>query len=152
MRGSESIDLHFDLQEAPTDVWRALTDSKLLEAWLMPNNIIPVVGHKFTFKSKPMDDWDGIAYCTLTEVVPQRKLQYQWQAKKDLATGEYGFDTLLTFTLTPNPDGGTHLHLLHEGFQAGDFAFKVMGDGWRSNTIARISAALRGEPLNARCD
>jgi hypothetical protein len=65
-------------------------------------------------------------------------LQYQRQAKKVFATGEYGFDTLLTFTLTPNPGGGTHMHLLHKGFQAGDFALKVMGDGWKCNTITRI--------------
>jgi uncharacterized protein YndB with AHSA1/START domain len=150
MRGSESIDLRFDLPEAPSDVWRALTDPKLLEAWLMPNDIKPVVGHKFTFNSKPIGDWDGIAHCTITEVVPERKLQYQWRAKKDPASGEYGFDTLLTFTLNPNPDGGTHLHLLHEGFQPGDYALEMMGEGWKSKTVTRISAVLRGESLTAR--
>jgi uncharacterized protein YndB with AHSA1/START domain len=150
MRGPESIDLHFDLPESPAAVWRALTEQKLLEAWLMPNDIKPVVGHEFTFKSKPMGNWDGTAYCTITEVVPNEKLQYKWQAKKDATTGDYNFDTLLTFALTANADGGTHLHLLHEGFQPDDFGFKVMGDGWKSMMVSRIGAVLRDEAIKAQ--
>lgn len=143
MRGPESIDLHFDLAEPPALVWRAMTEPKLLEAWLMPNDISPKVGHKFTFRSEPRGDWDGVAYCEVTEVTPDKKLQYTWRGKKDQATGEFKFDTLLTLTLSTNADGGTHLHLLHEGFEPNDFALKVMGDGWKTHTVLRIHTALK---------
>lgn len=145
MRGTEKIDLHFDLPEPPAEVWRALTEPKLLEAWLMPNDIKPEVGHKFMFRSQPRGDWDGLAYCVVTEVVPEQRLQYEWRGKQDHASGEYKFDTLLTFTLTRKADGGTHLHLLHEGFDPSDFALKVMGEGWKSMASTRISAALRAK-------
>ncbi|HEY4355778.1 MAG TPA: SRPBCC domain-containing protein [Acidobacteriaceae bacterium] len=151
MKGTESIDLHFDLPENAADIWRALTEPALLEAWLMPNDIKPVVGHHFTYRNKPIGDWDGIAYCEVTEVVPEEKLQYAWRSKKDPVTGEYNMDTLLTFTLSSNPQGGTHMHLLHEGFEAGDFALHAMGQGWASKTVSRIGAVLRGEALESRC-
>jgi uncharacterized protein YndB with AHSA1/START domain len=145
MRGTESIDLHFDFPDPPATVWRALTEPALLEAWLMPNDIAPIVGHKFNFRTQPIGDWNGIVDCEVMEVVPEKKLSYTWLggSENDDAYG-HKLDTLLTFTLTPNADGGTHLHLIHEGFQADDYAFKMLGQGWRSRTLSRLSEALRG--------
>ncbi len=34
--------------EPPEWVWRALIDPQELAAWLMPNDFLPVVGHRFT--------------------------------------------------------------------------------------------------------
>src|ERR1700744_6237605 len=143
MRGTESIDLHFDFTEPPADIWRALTEPALLEAWLMPNDIAPVVGHKFNFRTAPRGDWNGIVDCEVLEVVPEQKLSYTW-AGGSANNAEYGhkLDTLLTFTLTPATDGGTHLHLVHEGFQPDDFAFQMMGQGWKSHTVSPLSPVL----------
>lgn len=41
--------IHVDqfLAHPPRKVWRALTEPALLERWLLPNDIKPLVGHKF---------------------------------------------------------------------------------------------------------
>jgi uncharacterized protein YndB with AHSA1/START domain len=44
---TQSIALEYKLPNAPTKVWRALTDTKLLAAWLMANQKRPQVGHGF---------------------------------------------------------------------------------------------------------
>ena len=38
----------------PDKVWRALTDPELLGAWLMPNDFQARVGHRFTFRTDPV--------------------------------------------------------------------------------------------------
>lgn len=146
MRGPESIVVDYHLNEPPAQVWLALTEPKLLAQWLMPNDIKAVVGHKFTFREKPQGDWDGIVYCEILEVDPPHKLAYSWQGGS--GKDEPGFprlDTTVTWTLEPTPQGGTHLHLLHDGFQPTDYAFQVIGSGWRSmltaEKLTRILAA-----------
>jgi uncharacterized protein YndB with AHSA1/START domain len=58
-------DLHFEMYypHAPEKVWRALTDRRAIERWLMPNDFELRVGHRFRFVSKPMGGWDGIVNC-----------------------------------------------------------------------------------------
>ena len=34
-------------------VWAALTSSEALAAWLMPNDFVPEVGHRFTLRTRP---------------------------------------------------------------------------------------------------
>ena len=41
-------------------VWRALTQQALVKEWLMDNDFQPVAGHKFKFRSQPVQGWDGI--------------------------------------------------------------------------------------------
>jgi hypothetical protein len=50
----------------------------------------------------------------------------------------------VTWTLEPAADNGTLLKLVHHGFHADDFAFKVMGQGWSSKgeAIDRAAAQL----------
>jgi uncharacterized protein YndB with AHSA1/START domain len=110
----------------------------------MENDIAPVAGHKFTFRSKPMGDWNGIVDCEVLEAIPESKLVYTWaggSAKND----DYGhkMETTVTWTLEPAADGGTLLKLVHYGFHADDFAYKVMGQGWRGKgaSIDRVAAA-----------
>jgi uncharacterized protein YndB with AHSA1/START domain len=144
MQGTEQIVVEYPLGASPAKVWRALTEPALLGAWLMENDIAPVAGHKFTFRSKPMGDWNGIVDCEVIEVVPGSKLVYSWaggSAKND----DYGhkMETTVTWTLEPAADGGTLLKLVHYGFHADDFAYKVMGQGWRGKgaSIDRVAAA-----------
>jgi uncharacterized protein YndB with AHSA1/START domain len=118
-------------------VWRALTDSKLLASWLMENDLKPVLGHTFDFRSKPMGDWDGVVHCQVLEVVPNEKLSYSWRG----GSGKTALDTIVTWTLTPN-GAGTRLHLEHTGFTEGaTFAYEAMGRGWREKLadLAKLS-------------
>jgi uncharacterized protein YndB with AHSA1/START domain len=132
MKGNESIIVDYPLNEAPEQIWRALTEPPLLAKWLMENDIQPIVGHKFNFRAKPIGDWDGIVHCEILEVDPPHKLVYTWQGgtHHDGTPGPR-LDTTVTWTLTPTPTGGTLLHLVHHGFQPDDYSFQIMSNGWR---------------------
>lgn len=146
MKGPESIVVDYQLNEPPAEIWRALTDPRLLAQWLMPNDIAPVVGHKFTFRSKPQDDWDGVVHCEVLEVDPPQKLAYTWQGKNKDDQEVVRLDTVVTWTLEATPQGGTCLHLVHDGFEPTDYAFQVIGSGWRSMlTAEKITRSLAGD-------
>jgi uncharacterized protein YndB with AHSA1/START domain len=142
-KATQSIIVEYDLPEAPKKVWRALTDPKLLEAWLMPNDIQPVVGHRFNFRAQPVPGWDGTVYCEILEVVPEKRLVYSWRGGSRKLDG-YGHevDTVVTWELTLTANGGTRLRLEHSGFDPDSFAFKMMGQGWRGKIAERITQAL----------
>jgi uncharacterized protein YndB with AHSA1/START domain len=50
----------------PEKIWRALTQAHLIEQWLMKNDFEPRLGAQFTFRAKPMRDWNGIVRCEVT--------------------------------------------------------------------------------------
>jgi uncharacterized protein YndB with AHSA1/START domain len=137
MKGNESIIVDYPLNEAPEQIWRALTEPPLLAKWLMENDIQPIVGHKFNFRAKPMGNWDGIVHCEVLEVDPPHKLVYTWQGgtHRDGTPGPR-LDTTVTWNLTPTPTGGTLLHLVHHGFQPDDYSFQIMSNGWRKMLTA----------------
>ena len=54
----------------PERVWKALTTAELIGQWLMPNDFEPMVGKCFTFKTRPIGDWDGVVQCEVLEVAP----------------------------------------------------------------------------------
>ena len=145
MKGTESIVVDYSLNEPPAQIWRALTEPKLLAQWLMENDIQPIVGHKFNFRAKPMGDWNGVVHCTVLEVEPPNKLVYSWQGGSEEDPAR--LDTTVTWTLTPTSTGGTLLHLVHDGFHPDDYAFQIMGQGWRSmvtaEKITRILASAQ---------
>ncbi|HEX4336828.1 MAG TPA: SRPBCC domain-containing protein [Polyangiaceae bacterium] len=141
---TQSIVVAHELPHPPEKVWRALTESKLVAAWLMPNDLRPVVGHRFTFRAQPIPGWDGVCHCEVLAVEPARRLSYTWRGGSDDAT-HYGsrLDTVVTWTLTPTSSGGTHLELVHSGFTAKNaHAFDMMSKGWRSMVTSRISDVI----------
>jgi uncharacterized protein YndB with AHSA1/START domain len=143
MSETKSIIVEYELPYPPSKVWHALTDSKLLASWLMPNDIAAVVGHKFNFHTKPQGGWDGTVYCEVLIVEPEKRLRYSWRGG-DPGNKDYGhpLDTVVTWTLTPDGNG-TKLLLEHEGFRDEDnFAYAVMGQGWREHLRASMSKAL----------
>ena len=132
------------LPHAPEAVWKALTTSELIARWLMPNDFAPVVGRRFTFRTRPMGDWDGVVQCEVLEVEPARRLVYSWKGGASSNT-KYGsaLDTVVTWTLTPVSQG-TRLRLVHAGFRSpeNDFAFDAMSPGWTravQESIARVT-------------
>jgi uncharacterized protein YndB with AHSA1/START domain len=146
VKGNEQIVVEYSFSESPAKVWRALTEPDFLAGWLMPNDIAPVVGHKFNFRSQPMGDWDGVVDCEVLEVVPERKLVYTWNGGSSKNEG-YGhrLETTVTWTLEAQPAGGTLLKLVHHGFHPDDFAFNAMGQGWikMGSRIEQVLGAIR---------
>src|ERR1700750_2147458 len=112
---TRSIIVEYDIPHAPSKVWRALTDSKLVASWLMPNDLRPVVGARFTFQAAPIPGvWDGVCHCEVLDVQPNERLSYTWQGGSESAQN-YGhrLDTVVTWTLSPSGSGGTRLRLVH---------------------------------------
>jgi uncharacterized protein YndB with AHSA1/START domain len=50
---TRSIVIERKMPHPPEKVWRALTQSPLIEEWLMQNDF-QSVGHRFNFRSTPM--------------------------------------------------------------------------------------------------
>jgi uncharacterized protein YndB with AHSA1/START domain len=146
----ESIVAENVLPFPPERVWRALTDPKLLEAWLMPNNIRAEVGHRFQFRTNPAPGWSGLIDCEVLEVVPHKLLVYSWSGGSKAVDG-YGhrIETVVKWTLSPTEDGGTRLHLEHSGFEPDSFALKAMGQGWNRKVAERIAQVLAEHESNA---
>jgi uncharacterized protein YndB with AHSA1/START domain len=114
-------------------VWQAITDSEWLAVWFFPNDIQPVVGHKFTIWSRPIERWDGEFKCQILAVEPQKLIKFRWYGGHEELKG-FGryMDTTVTWTLSPLPDGGTHFNFLHEGFGTdpqSDASFEAMVKG-----------------------
>jgi len=132
MTASRSIVIERRLPHAPDKVWRALTEDALIAQWLMANDFRPEVGHRFTFRAKPMGDWDGTVQCEVLACEPNRLLRYSWTGGA-ASNKKYGsvLDSTVTWTLMP-VDGGTHLKMEHAGFRSpdNDFAYDAMSPGW----------------------
>jgi uncharacterized protein YndB with AHSA1/START domain len=133
------------LPHAPDVIWKALTTSELIERWLMPNNFVPTVGRGFTFRTRPMGNWDGVVQCEVLEVEPNRRLVYRWKGGSERNAGYGGtLDSVVTWTLTPVA-GGTRLRLVHSGFRSpdNDVAFNMMSPGWGRIVREGIGRVIR---------
>lgn len=128
----------------PEAVWEYLTTPELLAQWLMENDFQPVPGHKFQFRTYPKVKigFDGIVYCEVLEVVPNKKLSYSW--KGGPRPGKISLDSIVEWTLTPK-DKGTELLLEHKGFKGlkNYFAYVIMNKGWASHIRSRITQLLK---------
>ena len=135
--------------QPPEKVWKALTSAGLISQWLMPTDFEPAVGKRFTFKTKPIGDWDGVVHCEVLEIVPHRRLVYSWKGGSDSNNSDsnYGskLDSVVTWTLQPE-GRGTRLRLVHTGFRSpqNDFAYDAMSPGWGRimGRLSEIAAAL----------
>ncbi|TDN61559.1 SRPBCC domain-containing protein [Paraburkholderia sp. BL10I2N1] len=110
---TRSLVVERQISHSPEKVWRALTQSHLIEDWLMPNNFQPVVGHKFNLRADPMPHWNGVTDCEVLAIEPGRLLSYSWNSSGDEAGR---LTTVVTFTLT-STNGGTHLRMEQSGFR-----------------------------------
>ena len=113
-------------------IWHTLTSSELIAKWLMPNDFVAAVGHRFNFRTRPMGDWDGVVHCEVLACEPSRLLRYSWKGGSDSSTSPAPrLDTSVTWTLTPAA-GGTHLKMVHDGFvlPENQSAYDAMSPGW----------------------
>ena len=101
---TRAIVVERELAFPPEKIWRALTQPRLIEEWLMKNDFKPVVDHRFSLRA----DW-GAVDCKVLAVEPNKTLSYTWAA--------YGLETVVTWTLTPTSTG-THLRMEQSGFRS----------------------------------
>src|SRR5436305_516734 len=131
---TDNISHQFFFPQRSQQVWEYLTSADLMELWLMPNNFLPVQGHEFQFRIKPMPqlDFDGIVYCKVLEIVPHKTLSYSWQSGS--GNGKLNLDSVVVWKLIPK-DGGTQLLLEHTGLKGFDHAgmFSAMNEAWLKN-------------------
>jgi uncharacterized protein YndB with AHSA1/START domain len=115
---TRSVVIEREMPHPPEKVWRALTQSSLLEEWLMKNDFQPVVGHRFNFRA----EWGAVDGQVLA-VEPNKMLSYGWAA--------FGLESVVTWTLTPT-NTGTHLRMEQSGFRADqEQAFQGAKYGWQ---------------------
>ncbi len=127
--GQDTHTLVFERQIAhPREkVWRALTQSWLIEEWLMPNDFVARVGHCFTVRAQPLPGWSGVTHCEVTLVQEPSQLAYSWGNGTESANG---LVTHITWTLQER-DGGTLLRMEQSGFRPSDgISFERMGGMW----------------------
>ena len=131
---SNSINHTLFFPNPPEAVWEYLTNSELMALWLMRNDFQPILGHEFQFKTNPLPqfNFDGIVYCKVMEIVPNKKLVYSW--KGGPSKNEISWDTVVEWTLAEK-DNGTELQLVHSGFKNVEklpifYGFK---EGWLKN-------------------
>ncbi|MGK5741648.1 SRPBCC family protein [Micromonospora sp. URMC 103] len=139
--GTVSVDQF--LPHPPAKVWRALTDPDLIARWLMPTDFVPVVGHRFTFRTTPRPDrgFDGTVHCEVLDLDPPHRLRWSWRGG--------GLDTVVAWTLVAE-GRGTRLLLEHSGFDPDDPLQRrtrdLLGGGWRSHVLRRLTETLRETP------
>lgn len=137
------IHVKWFLPHSPEDVWACLTDSDLIDKWLMKNDFKPVAGHRFQFQGRPMPavGWDGIVYCEVLEIVPLKKLSFNW--KGGPGKGAITLDSVVTWTLIPR-DKGTELILEHKGFAGfkNCLSSLIMEKGWAGRIRRRFEQVI----------
>ncbi len=129
-------------------VWRALTDSKLLGQWLMPNDFRAEVGHRFTFQTEPGPGFDGVIHCVVLEVQEEARLVFEWVGGP--------VDTVVSFDLQETPEG-TRLRMSQTGFRglAARLVQRILSVGSRKMYGKHLPALLdrlaggEGSDLNA---
>ena len=107
---TRSVVVERDFPHLSEKLWRALTQPHLIEEWLMKNDFLPLVGHRFNLRG----DWGGVLDCEVLEVEPNRTLSYTWNFVHDDAA--FNLRSVVTFTLTPT-SMGTHLRVEQSGFR-----------------------------------
>ncbi len=65
---TRSLVVEREMPHPPEKIWRAITQSPLIDEWLMKNDFQPIVGHRFNFRVTPMPHWNGVTDCEVLVV------------------------------------------------------------------------------------
>jgi uncharacterized protein YndB with AHSA1/START domain len=133
---SRTLVIEREMPHPQEKIWRALTEGKLIEEWLMKNDFQPVVGHRFSFRATPVPNWNGVIESEVLVVEPKSRLSYGW--------GTLGLESVVTWTLTPT-EGGTHVRMEHSGFPSEEGAnYKGAKYGWQKfiSNMERVAGGL----------
>ena len=133
-----SLVFECDFDEPPEKVWRALTEPRLLEAWLAT---------KTERRQPPPAEYE------ILSAEPHRLLRYRWRDRwldrcpdreSDVGdAAEREVHSVVTVELAPRREGGTHLRLTHGDFRTVSAAPSVTAARVRPITTARLGRARR---------
>lgn len=125
------------LYNAPVEkVWKAITDKQQMKQWYFDLDKFELKeGFEFKFAGQGKEGFEYIHICRITEIIPNKKLQYSWQYE-----GYSGY-SLVTFLLS-EVGKQTKLRLTHHGLETFPqettaFARENFNEGW--NHIIGIS-------------
>lgn len=122
------------------DAWRALTDAARLSEWFATStelDLRPGGAVTFTWRSGER------THAVVEAVEPPRRFAYRWCLEHDVPV-DAGPTTLVEFTLTEDPSGGTRVRLVESGFGAlpdGPVRWPENDDGWRDE-LRELEALL----------
>jgi|SRR5208337_521175 len=136
MTTTRSLVIERELPHPLEKVWRALTQGPLIKEWLMDNDFQPVVGHRFTFRTTPMPNWNGVIDCEVQVIEPNKKISYSW--------GAFGLGSVVEWTLVAT-ERGTLVRMEHSGFGPDqDAAYKGASYGWQKfiGNLERVVAGM----------
>jgi uncharacterized protein YndB with AHSA1/START domain len=125
---TRSVVVEREIAHPPEKIWRALTQSHLIEEWLMKNDFEPVVGHRFNLRG----DWGGVD-CQVLEIEPRKTLSYSWAAN--------GLESVVTWTLTPTSKG-VNLRMEQSGFRPDQEQFYQGAKGGWQKFFANLEQVL----------
>jgi uncharacterized protein YndB with AHSA1/START domain len=118
MTETRSVIVEREMPFPAEKIWRALTQPHLIEEWLMKNDFLPVVNHRFNLRG----DW-GAVDCEVLAIEPNKTLSYTWAAM--------GLESVVTWTLTPTRSG-TNLRMEQAGFRPDqEQAYQGAKFGWQ---------------------
>ena len=132
-----TIERTFD--HPPEKLWRALTQPHLIADWLMQNDFVPRLGHKFQLRG----EWGGTLDCEVLAIEQQSSLSYTWNFAND--DPAYALESVVTFTLTLTPAGnGTHLRVEQSGFRPDQKqAYGGAHAGWK-DFLGKLDTVVAG--------
>jgi uncharacterized protein YndB with AHSA1/START domain len=112
---SDSLVFDCEFDEPPEKVWRALSEPRLLEAWLTAEE----PSQSRSAEGPPAGSRPQTADYEVLSAEPHRLLRYRWRDREGGADGSGGKEvhSVVTFELAPRPAGGTHLRLTHGEFR-----------------------------------
>ncbi|MFI9718971.1 SRPBCC domain-containing protein [Streptomyces sp. NPDC052396] len=140
------------LSAPPATVYRAWLDPEILQRWLAPGTLELAraevderVGGRFrvwqTQSNTPIGGFDA----ELLELVPNERIVFRWGFVGPDRDAGPRFDSLLTVTLHPVPEG-TRLIIVHERLDALAAAMpdvaKQIGGGWDS-VLDQLAVAVK---------
>jgi uncharacterized protein YndB with AHSA1/START domain len=132
---THSVVIEREMPHPPEKIWRALTEGRLIDEWLMKNDFQPVVGHRFSFRATPVPGWNGIIEGEVLAVEQNSRLSYSWSSM--------GMESVVIWTLTPT-GSGTHVRMEHAGFPSEESAsYKGAKYGWTS-FIGKLEQVVGG--------
>ncbi len=130
------IEQTYIIAAPPQDVWRALTDTKIIRKW-------SGAGAKFPLKTGAAYSlWDGSIGGEILAIVPERRLAQSWKPENWTIT-----NSVVTFTLTPTQDG-TRVDLRHENVE--DWDLEGTTQGWDLYYLGAIKRMFEAPVAKAK--
>jgi uncharacterized protein YndB with AHSA1/START domain len=144
---SDSLVFECDFDEPPEKVWRALTEPRLLEAWLTADDASRTESEEE--RARPAPGQAPSADCEILTAEPHRLLRYRWRDRAsgfDDDSGSREIHSVVTVELAPCPTGGTHLRLTH-----GEFTIVSAAAPMHSARVTPITSARRRRTPISSC-